>query len=270
MEKIDLSEISPSRSDARREIIVPEVYSADLAYFCGLMAGDGNITFRPVKRYTIKCSGNPVDEISFYETIVSPLVEKLFNIKPKCRFVSGGTYGFTLDSKLICLFLVKCLGLPANRKYEKLRIPDWVRAKEEFLVAYLRGLSDTDFSLSLKKRYKDVGYYPVITGCSNSKRYMQDVAAVLEAFGIAVSRSFDVKQEDVRAKAGHTITHRVHIYGHTELMKWMNTIGFSSPKHLAKFELWKERNRESKWEKVQSALNEAKSMQRPLITAPAL
>ncbi len=50
------------------------------------------------------------------------------------------------------------------------------------------------------------------------------------------------------------------IYGHMQLVKWMKTIGFYSPKHLNKFKLWQERNSKSKRMKVLSAVQESKNM----------
>ena len=43
---------------------------------------------------------------------------------------------------------------------------------------------------------------------------------------------------------------RIELVGHKRLLKWMDQIGFKSPRNLAKFELWKKRN--SKYANIKS------------------
>tara|TARA_B100000315_G_scaffold185322_1_gene174417 strand:+ start:566 stop:1414 length:849 start_codon:yes stop_codon:yes gene_type:complete len=255
--KIDSSIVEYSNGDIKRNIKLPTQYSEDLAYFCGILAGDGHIETNYRGVYKICCAGNPADEKELYHTVLLPIIKKLFNLEVKTKSFSGGTFGFKFGSKAIVFFLTKILDLPANKKYIQLKIPKWVKTNMNFIKAYIRGLADTDFCLSLKKRYGDVQYSPVITGASKSKSYMEEVAKELESLGIKISRSFNITRKDTRFKSGIDITHRLHIYGHTELIKWMRIIGFCSPKHLYKFDLWKIRNMENNRLKTKNALKEA-------------
>lgn len=252
----NLEGIEFSRCDRERNIILPEL-TEDLAYFAGILAGDGHIRLQK-SDYLVDCSGNPNDEKEFYHEIIIPLTKKLFNLNlcPK-YYPSAGTFGFRFQSKAIVLFLVNIVGLPKNKKYNQLKIPDWIKNNEVFLKAYIKGLADTDFSLTLKRRYKKYQYYPVITGVSASEKYINEIAEEIEKLGIKVSRSFNIARKDPRFKSGIDITHRIHIYGHSELIKWMNLIGFLSPKHINKFKLWKERNMQSNRVKVKEATKEA-------------
>jgi hypothetical protein len=156
--------------------------------------------------------------------------------------------------------LIEVLGLPANRKYSQLKIPMWAKKDKELVVNYIRGLADTDFCLSLKKRYRMEPYYPVITGVSESRSFIEEIAKELESFGLRVSRHYDVLINDARFPKRHSVTHRIHLYGHTQLVKWMRMIGFSSPKHLKRFNLWQERNAHSNRIKVISAIKVSKEL----------
>jgi hypothetical protein len=262
--------VKPSYSDIKRRIKLPTEYSEELAYFCGILAGDGHIEVNLPKKWNrVYCAGNPADEKDLYFVVLLPLIKRLFNIEAKARPFSGGTFGFEFGSKLLVSFLTQVLKLPKNNKYNQLRIPDWVKQDKDFLRGYIRGLADTDFCLSLKKRYKSIAYYPVISGCSKSRKYMEEIAAALDSFGFKVSRSFDVVQMDSRFKKGFAITHMINIYGHTQLIHWMKTVGFCSPKHLMKFEIWRNRNIGSNRLKVKEALKEASLLKnRGLETSP--
>jgi len=255
----DISQINWARSKVR-DLILPIEPSEDLAYFCGLMAGDGHIAVREQKAdYYLTIEGNPFDERELYYQIVKPLVKQLFNIDVTPKMFDH-TFGICIRSRVLIEYLTGVLGLPKGRKYSQLRIPTWIKSSEGLLKAYIRGLADTDFCLSLKKRYKVLPYYPVITGCSESKSFMEEIARALESLGLPVSRHFDYKYPDSRLKAGWYVHQRIHLNGHENLVKWMSIIGFQSPKHLKKFRLWQDRNESTKRLKVLAALKESRKI----------
>ena len=102
-----------------KKIKLPELNSK-LAYFCGVLAGDGNISFRDSrKEYVVRCRGNPKDEQNFYHKIISPLIKELFDIDVDLKkFDKGSTYGFNIYSKQLFTFLTKTIGLPHGKKLE--------------------------------------------------------------------------------------------------------------------------------------------------------
>ncbi len=258
--RFDTSKIKISPKARIKDLTLPEEPSPDLAYFCGLMAGDGHIAVRKNKAdYYITCEGNPADEQDFYILIVCPLLQRLFNILVKPQMFQH-TYGICVRSKALVEYLAEVLGLPKNRKFDQLRIPKWIKLDKKLIVNYIRGVADTDFCLALKRRYKFIQYYPVISGCSESKSFIDEIAKELEALGFIVSKHYDYKYEDKRLKAGFYIHHRISIYGHSQLVKWMKIIGFSSPKNLEKFRLWQERNHNSNRLKTIAALNSSRKI----------
>lgn len=231
------------------DIITPDKITPELAYLSGVLAGDGSINIRPKHDYEIKCVGNPRDEKEFYDSVVAPLFEGLFGLRVKAKLHdSETTYGVRIWSKLVAYFFAQKIGLPVGTKYGKLRIPPQFKVSEELVKSYIQGLADTDFSLALKKRYKQQPYYPVITGVSKSRELMEDVAKFLESKGFSISKHFDKVHDDKRF--GKVSVHVIQLYGHMQLVKWMSLIGFRNPKHLAKFEFWKNTNENNSWARL--------------------
>lgn len=255
----DIKQIDRKRTKMK-SLVLPEHPSPELAYFCGLLAGDGHIAIRRDKSdYLVFCAGNPADEKEFYDEVVCPLILSLFSIKVHARIFQK-TYGVLIRSKPLVRYLTEVLSLPYGRKYDQLRIPFWIKQDKELVRNFIRGLADTDFSVCLKCRYKTSKYYPVITGCSESKSFMEEIAKELERFGMNISRHYDYGYEDKRLKNGAYEHQRIHIYGHEQLVKWVNAIGFSSPKHLKKVQLWFSRNQDSNRAKVKLALEEIRKV----------
>ena len=247
-------------------LVILNHVTTDLAYLVGVLAGDGSINVRPKHDYEIKCVGD-VKEHEFYDLILCPIFKKLFGLNVKAKLHDAGTtYGVRIWSKSPVQFFTEEFGLPAGKKYEKLRIPTQLRGSEELIKAFIQGLADTDFSLALKRRFKDRRYYPVIVGVSKSREFMGEVSAFLEKFGFSVSKHFDKVQEDKRF--GKTTTHVVQLYGHEQLAKWMIEIGFRNPKHLRKVKLWIKNNKnntraKSALESIAGRGNSGKGFRRP-------
>ena len=50
--------------------IKPYDFTEELAYLCGVFAGDGSLNIRKKKwEYSLKCVGNPKDERIFYDEL---------------------------------------------------------------------------------------------------------------------------------------------------------------------------------------------------------
>ena len=216
--------------------MLPKQLSEGLAYLCGALAGDGNIHIRKHKYdYTLKCVGNPKDEILFYQTILIPLFQIVFNFKPRIGYKDKGTtFGFVVHSKALCLYLTKIIQLPKGKKHPSLRIPKIFLSSKKLKIAFIRGLFDTDGCVSFKKRYKSYPYYPVISLNSKTKRLIKQTAHILKELGFKSSETYDYKVKDKRNKKGYTIINRIDLCGDKNLNHWMNEIAFRNPKHLKK------------------------------------
>jgi intein/homing endonuclease len=225
-----------SKYDKTRGIIIPETITEDLAYLCGIFAGDGSIGYRRKKNeYSLKVVGNPKDEKEFYHQVIGPRFEKVFGIFPRMKYHdSKTTYGFSVYSKSIYNYLTKVVGLPYGVKYPTLKIPEIFYREEKLVVAFVRGVFDTDGCISFKKSHKTYPNYPVINLTSKSAEFIREIANFLSTLGLKFSVLYNYKQKDLRIVKGFTTVSRIDISGHINLHLWMDQIGFYSPKHLEK------------------------------------
>ena len=149
-----------------RQIKLPENYSEDLAEFVGILLGDGHLN-----RQEFSIAGNSVGDMPYLSGYVKTLVEKLFSTEPKIIVKTDQqTMYLRIRSVEISEYLVKT-GLKNGPKND-IKIPSWIMENEEYMKRFLRGLVDTDGSLAIKKRYRKVPYYPVISISSKNKDFI--------------------------------------------------------------------------------------------------
>jgi intein/homing endonuclease len=225
-----------SKNDRIRGIIIPTTISEDLAYLCGIFAGDGSIGYRRKKNeYCLKVVGNPKDEKEFYHQIIGPKFKKVFGVYPKMKYHdSKTTYGFSVYSKSINNYLNKVIGLPSGVKYPTLRIPEIFCKEKKLVIAFIRGVFDTDGCISFKKGHKTYPNYPVINLTSKSSVFIKQISKFLSDIGIKFSILYNYNQRDSRIERGFTTISRIDVHGHKNLQRWIDKIGFYSPKHLDK------------------------------------
>ena len=215
-----------------KNLVLPKEITPELAYFCGILAGDGSIRFQEIKKqYEIRCVGNPKDEKEFYDIIIKDLIKKLFNLNIKTKlFDKGRTYGFNICSKNLVRYLTEFIGLPLGKKYDKLKIPDIFLDNKELINHFIKGVADTDFHLAVRK-----GYYPVISGASKSRSFMEEIKEFLESEGFKVC-IYERRDDDKRVNK-IVITHRIELSGYKQFSMWMQKIGFNHPKNKEKITL---------------------------------
>lgn len=215
-----------------KKLILPKEISEDLAYFCGVLAGDGSIGFQEKKKdYWIKCVGNPADEKEFYDFIIKPLIKRLFNLEVNPKyFDKRTTYGIGINSKSVVYYLTQIIGLPLGKKYEKLRIPEVFLKENRLARNFICGLADTDFHLQAKK-----GYYPVIAGVSKSKSFIAEIKEFLEKDGF---KCYTYERKDFDKRVNKLVlTYSIYLYGYSQYNLWMSKIGFKHPKVSEKIKL---------------------------------
>jgi len=239
---MEVLDIKFSRNDLEKSVILPKEITTDVAYFCGLLAGDGHIekNYGGKCRHVIRCEGNQKDEIEFYDKNIKELVFRCFNIKVKPRYFMD-TYGIKFTSRAIVHYLNEMIGLPRRSKYETLRIPETFKSDRKLLCAFVRGLFDTDFSFCLIKKYRkdNMNYYPQICFVSKSESFTKEIWQALKLLGLAFNgRVYKVVDPDPRAKAGYTITYRFDMYGHKYFIQILTIIELRHLKHLKKYEEW--------------------------------
>jgi hypothetical protein len=191
------------------DCVLPEKMSEGLAEFLGALAGDGHMG---VKYQVCFAVSNLVDKE--YSLHIQQLFKDLFNIdatmyvQMNCRKVK--TY-----SKKLLNFLHNEYGHPIGKKKHRLHIP--IFEDNKFLLAYLRGLFDTDGSF-----YERGSGRGVVNICSLDSIHMQEVAEALRRNGFHVC---------VSGKG-------LYIYRRQDIRRFFEEVNPSNIKHRRKYDLF--------------------------------
>lgn len=235
MMKFDLTKVQWSRTDIKQGIWVPRYLTEELAYLLGFHVGDG---YMKIKRrgtttdYTINYDGHQINEKQWYQEYLRPFIKELFNKDVSVAESTRGTVRIIFYSKAIVTFLNRCCGLDFSPKYN-VDVPQTIKdAAENFQVSFIKGLADTDFSLSFIKD----GKYPRIEHTTCSKKLHESLLVLLTNLGF---QPYHIIRETRRNEIPHTI-HIIQISGKAALQKWMKEIGFKSYNTLTRYLVWKE------------------------------
>src|SRR3989449_1877422 len=172
-------------------ISLPERINEDLAYFAGLIAGDGSVERGTRHGVSIRFSNsNPVGLRSYTE-----LVRSLFGARtdftPRSS-LRAATVRF--HSRLVASLLAE-LGVPFSPKSDRLQLPGvLLNGPTSNLAAYLRGLYDTDGTIHIRQ-----GGDTRVSLTTASEALASGVKFALLRFGIHASLR-------VRRVAGRTST----------------------------------------------------------------
>tara|TARA_Y100000034_G_C6883627_1_gene405367 strand:+ start:1134 stop:1955 length:822 start_codon:yes stop_codon:yes gene_type:complete len=240
--KLNSSKIEFSRNDIKREIKIPSNLTKNLAYFIGFHVGDGCLQNSYRKKdckttdYNASYSGHETDELELHKKVLIPLIKDLFNINPFCRIGHKTTIEHYFRSKAIHTFLNKIIGLPVGNK-KNIDIPKIIKNSNiEIRKEFLKGLADTEFCLTFKKRYRDKHYYPCIKFGTESKKLKNSVNKMLKSLGFKTTTLSDYK---TYRKGNLLTTNTIDLNGKYNLKLWMRKMGFNSTKHLTKYYVWK-------------------------------
>ena len=122
----------------RKEIVQPP-RSADLAEWIGIVLGDGGMT-----RYQVTISLNHTLEAKYAE-YVARLAARLFGLTSSWVVDRHDDALALIFSSVKLVELLERLGLRRGNKIRhRADIPSWIWEREEYRIACLRGLMDTD------------------------------------------------------------------------------------------------------------------------------
>ena len=221
----DITTITPSEvalQDGKR-VKLPEVVDERLAYFAGLVAGDGDVS-RAGWGVSVRFSnGNAELRRDFIK-----LAGELFGIEAKESTQEGRTPEVRFHSKVVAHVLEK-LGVPLSPRPNRLDVPPRLfNTPKKVLAAYIQGLFDCDGSVVLRE--KGSSYIEFDT---TSEKLAGKLQLALLRFGI-------VSHLRKRERKGHTNTIRgrkviskhdrweLEIYGEN-VLRFASEIGFKHP-----------------------------------------
>lgn len=192
-------------NNIRKDIVIPNKFSEDLAEFIGALLGDGHLTSTQV---TITLGKK--DEYADY---VMGLMNNLFEAKPKKIILKNGHIVIYLGSTRLVRWLVS-MGLVFNKVKAQVDIPKWIFTQKNFMKSAIRGLIDTDGSV-----YK-LKFGTQISFTNKSKPLLFSARRIL--------KELDFHPSVVGEK-------NVYLTQRRDLIRFFKEIGFNNKKHKKRF-----------------------------------
>ena len=222
---LNSSNINYSKTDFTKKIKLPNKITPNLAEEIGMHYGDG---FLSATRYDYRLKGNPKDEVEYYLSYIKPMFKELYNLDLNVKKFEK-SFGFETYSKALWEFKKKVIGIKPGKKYD-ISFPETLKVNNiKILAGFIRGLFDTDGSLSFKSIYGYERYYPAIEISLTSKKLIKEVGEIIKMLGFNPSIYFNDKYG------------RISIYGVASFNRYEELIGWSSPKNIKKVSDWKRR-----------------------------
>jgi hypothetical protein len=226
----DIQKIIPKLEAKPEEGILKNIEMNEfVAEEIGIHMGDGMMNVylnksNGKKVYLIKISGDPIEDKPYYDFWVKPLIFAGYGKEVKPKLLKWNEYGVRFNSKDIILFKHK-LGLPLGEK-RNMKIPKEIKENEEFLKRFLRGVFDTDGSITFIREADRIQTIPEIRLGSPDRVFMSEIANALSKFG------FDFFQ-------GKGKVSRIAIQGEENVSLFLKEIGLRNLKHLSKWLIYK-------------------------------
>jgi intein/homing endonuclease len=208
-------------NSTKKEKLVLNKKSNNLAELVGILLGDGNLWERKGGYYYISIAGDSEKDKDYLLNYVNPLFESLFNKKLNVKVSNQkkGMYLYLGDKNI--LFTLKNFGLKSgNKKKNNVGIPLWIFEKEEYLKACIKGLMDTDGSLC-PITGRD---YPYIWFSSAIENLRLDFSKAMKILKIKTSK-WNIRKDR---------TPEIYIGNKKDIQKYIETINFKNKRHLNK------------------------------------
>ena len=167
-----------SEEDIEKNLKFPPKMSNELAELIGIHFGDGCMKKQRNYTYQICYCFNKRDKE--YAIYVKNLFYNLFNINVK-MYENFNSINLYFISKSLCTFFNEVLKIPYSPK-KSLSIPNYIISNKKYLVAFIRGLFDTDGCTIIQK---DRGYnYNLIRICTSIYDFSEEIKLALTSLGI--------------------------------------------------------------------------------------
>ena len=171
---------------------------------------------------------NRIDE-NEYVNYVKRLINKLFRIKPS-ESIKKNEKGIILRlyGKAIVEFFISKGIIPGDKVINQIFVPYWIKQNKIFILYCLKGLFDTDGSVSVDKSHRSI----ILTFSSASYPLARDFKEICEKLGIQTQPK--IINREIETENGVKIGYKVKISSKFYVRKFLKTI---NP------EKWKDPNR---------------------------
>jgi hypothetical protein len=163
--------------------------SEDAAYFWGILSGDGSLSRLPrTECLCIACDSTYQDLIEGYSNLLGALFGKRVGV-----FERGNCVYLRIYKKGISEYI----GAPCGKKEENgFIIPEWIWAKKEYVVKFMRGLIETDGGF-YQARHNGGEYWFCIFTAKNT--------VIMDAFERAATYlGYEFRRQGVRCRLSRT------------------------------------------------------------------
>jgi intein/homing endonuclease len=200
---------------------------AETAELLGALAGDGFIgNYGDRKQqFMIQFTGHSETDKYYFNRLERIIKKKFPSINPTYR-TKNRTLRLNMYSKEFFAYLVDNFDFPVGKKKDDLRIPSQIKKDDKLVRLFIRGLFDTDGCLYFDKRDSYKKPYPRIILEITSHKLFKEVYDYLDQH-FTVTRKKKIRRSRFEIYC-------LEIYGHRQLQKWLEIIGFSNMKHLGK------------------------------------
>ena len=220
---------------------IPKKLTANLAYWAGIVIGDGCISISEKRNRTsrVRFINKDHELLNYFEKYLTDfLIYDGENISKTER--KNGVYEIVYYSTKLCSFLLKC-GMTMSGALKK--VTPWVvkKASSECIKGFLQGLYDTEgccyVRSTSKYRHCEVNF------ATSSLQLVKEVQAMLLNFNVMSSFSINSEAGERYLSCSNKISkcatsYRLRITGVPDLDEFRNNIGFRYKKKKDKLDLY--------------------------------
>ena len=200
----------------------------EIAYDVGIHIGDGNM-YSKDGTYRITYSGNLTNEKEYYKDL-QKIIRASYNVNPiYIERPKDNTVLVIVNSKGLVEFKRNELNLPCGPKND-IEIPKRILENTTLTRWCMRGIGDTDFSLSFKKNKKGINTEPRLELYTKSSKLIENLKHILLKFSFTFA---------IEKKTGKYHGYLLRMYGKKNLENWLNNFGFSNSWINLKLKVWK-------------------------------
>src|SRR3989344_1366634 len=215
--------------------MIKPVKNEKAAEIVGLAFGDGSLTTRKNERLRFQMRGH-IEENQFYNVHVISLLNN--NLGHVCTTHYQGKkpyYGIYSERKDFCNSL-RLLGVPTGVK-KNLTIPSWIKSNKTYLIAFIRGLVDTDGSVFCGKDYNhpELPHKKIRMSIGSvSAQFILEISMALKSLGVPNLILKPFKQKDPK----HGNLNKIQI-DTRNVADYFDIIGSNNVKHTSKYDVWR-------------------------------
>jgi len=192
----------------------------DMAEFCGIISGDGNI-WTNMRKYEVTITGSPKDRS--YLDRLAKYVSLRIKSNPYYR-QRGRGLRLTIYSVSFFKFLTEEVGFGIGIEKNSRGIPAPILKSRDNCLSFIRGFFDTDGSIFTSKK-KGVFDYPTIEITNENVRLLRDIQRILDDEGFRTT-----------FRKSNSNTYKIALHGKYMVKHWASTIGSSHPRKYGRIE----------------------------------